>query len=293
MPRCGQVERRHVAVLGGVLERAADRGPGGIFWSCLVALHLAEGQPQRERGVGIGRCRLRWRSGPWRSWRRPGAAALRPCPRRSCGPCGPCGSTMRASTIIGSSELSIAAWPPSASCLRKATSASFVPGPVRLARWRGDLPARICLTKRIVGAGLFDQIAERIGQLDRLQVAVDRRLGEELLLERIEAGFGILAEPLGVRLGRFLGQPHQRAGDVVQLAVEGRAAFVELVVDVDLVPDAQRARTPGPRRRACRAAWGRWRRPGADCARLRCFALMMAGSCRPASPPSRALRLFW
>ena len=68
---------------GGVVlvlaARCVQAGEGGLerdlLAVLLVALHDAEGQPQRERWRP-GRCWcLRGRTGPWRSGRRPGASA--------------------------------------------------------------------------------------------------------------------------------------------------------------------------------------------------------------------------
>ena len=81
-PARGQLERLDVVVLVGSVVGAADRRPGGNRLAVLpVAFHHAEGQAQRERGVGIDRPCRRRRTGPGRSWRRPAAAARRPALR--------------------------------------------------------------------------------------------------------------------------------------------------------------------------------------------------------------------
>src|SRR5262245_65729574 len=54
LPALRQLKRRLAAVHRGMLERPADGGPRrNLLAVLLVALHLAERQAERERGVGI------------------------------------------------------------------------------------------------------------------------------------------------------------------------------------------------------------------------------------------------
>ena len=97
-------------------------------------------------------------------------------------------------------------------------------------------PIQHALGQRIVGTDHFEIHPERVGQLGRLQIVVDRRFREETLAERFEIRLAIFAQSLGVRLARFFGQTQQRP----RLAEEGRveclSPFEQGVVVVDRVP---------------------------------------------------------
>ena len=58
------------------------------------------------------------------------------------------------------------------------------------------------------------------------KLGINRRFGEELQLERLEGRVTIFLEPVGIRLGLLLRQPHQRARNREQLGIKGISALV-------------------------------------------------------------------
>ena len=202
VPARGELIRRLVAVGLGMLEGPADRGERRDRLAVdLVALDDAEGQSEREGRVGIDRVALRPRRGPWRSGR--SSTASTPSTWSSCilRTARASASTASASLIIGSSDASIAALPPSASFRRTATSASFE-SPDELPRrpLRASARARTCSTSGSSGICFF-QSARRLGELGLLEFGIDRGRREELQLERLERRVAVFLEPLGIRLG--------------------------------------------------------------------------------------------
>ena len=91
----------------------------------------------------------------------------------------------------------------------------------------------------VVGAQLRDERRERIGQIERFQIVVDRSGGIEPLLERRPARFGELGQPLAVRLGVLRRHANQRAGQAKQPAVEALLGFQHVQVGVNLLPCRQ------------------------------------------------------
>ena len=75
-------------------------------------------------------------------------------------------------------------------------------------------------------------VGQRMGQLGLFKLGIDRRLGEELELERLEGRFAILLQPLGVGLGLLLGQPDEVRAISKSSRVKGVAAL-EVEVGLD------------------------------------------------------------
>ena len=112
-----------------------------------VALAPAEGQPQGEGGVGIDVGALTARTGPWRSWRRPAAAARRPCSLdSSCGPGGrarrPAGPARIMGSSLGLDRLHCRPRPAACALPRRPAG---VPRTSSAARCGGDLPSSTLL----------------------------------------------------------------------------------------------------------------------------------------------------
>ena len=268
---------------------------GTVLAVLAIALDRAERQPQRERGVGIGLGAEEGEAGVGQLAIGRSAAAPRPAARRSVRTSRAGLSTSRASRIIGSSEASMALTPPSANLRRTATSASFVPRTSSAARCCGDLPAITFCDQLVVRALACSTIhAQRVGQqhgfADRRRSAPSENSS---CLSESRFDSRILAQPVGVGLGGFLGQPDQRAGDAEQLAVERLAAFQQVVVVANRRPGGQRLvdRRAWPRRKSA-ASGGSLAAAARKASSSAFLRSITAGSCRPASPPSRALRPF-
>ena len=56
--------------------------------------------------------------------------------------------------------------------------------------------------------------SERVGEFHGFQILVNRRVGEELKFQGIEAGLGIFAQALAIWLRRLFRQANQFDGDV-------------------------------------------------------------------------------
>ena len=155
--------------------------------------------------------------------------------------------------------------PPSASCRRTATSASFVPRTSSAARCWGDLPASTFCDQRIVRAcpsapGTCPASRPAWRFPDRHRSAL-RRTALCLSDSRFDSRYSRSRSALG--LARFLGQANQRAGDLEQLAVERRAPFEQVVVVVNRRQDDQRFVDRLQGRRRSRGSFGSSRRrPG-------------------------------
>ena len=128
------------------------------------------------------------------------------------------------------------------------------------------------LPRRLAGEHLLHQVVFRperggeerqpVGELDCLQVLVDRLVGEELELEARQPGVGELAEPFAGGLGQFLRGAQQGAGDPERCRVEARAVLQhgDFLDDLgphllglgDLFERLLGLRQPRRRRRACR-----------------------------------------
>ena len=115
------------------------------------------------------------------------------------------------------------------------------------ARSRGDLPASTFVDQWIVGSAVSSPNASESASLSVSEIGVDRGVGKQLLLERRATRLAELRQPLGVRLGVFGRQTHQRAGDAEQPAVERLLVFEQAQLHVDPAPTLRSlgSRRPG------------------------------------------------
>ena len=175
----------------------------------LVAAHDAEGEPEREGRVRIDRVALQLEIGLGDL----GVAGVFD-PLDLIFVDLPDGSRRRvdamASLIMGSSDFSIAATPPSASRRRTLTSASLDPATICRAASAGRPPMQDLLEQRIIRHPQLP-VSQRLGEPRFLKFGVNRRFGKELQLERLEGRITILLEAVGIRLRLLLREPHERA----------------------------------------------------------------------------------
>src|SRR5690606_7171704 len=104
----------------------------------------------------------------------------------------------------------------------------------------------------MVGPEVLAHALERERQAHLFELGIDGRFGLEAVTESRQAGVGVFAQPLGVRLLAFIRSPHERAGVREELAVESGAAVEPGVRDQnlavaplrlrDVVPGASRLR---------------------------------------------------
>ena len=67
--------------------------------------------------------------------------------------------------------------------------------------------------QRVVVAQLLGQEGQAVGQLDDLVIVINRLVGEQVELQRVQTAVAVLAQPVATLLGQLLGGPHQGAGD--------------------------------------------------------------------------------
>ena len=199
---------------------------------------------------------------PWRFWRTPASSAHRLFLRTFFAPSRAGGSTRRASRIIGSLEPSIAERPPLANFLRKATSFSRVPSTSSSARACGDLPCSVFCDPFVIGAGLFHEHAQRIGEFRDFQIVVNRRFREQLLAPAIRGRhcrYSRNRSALSFVSSSAI-RTSVRAIDE-QLAVERRAIFQQRPISIDFIPLVDRLGNFVPCLERSPSAWRLWQLP--------------------------------
>ena len=104
-----------------------------------------------------------------------------------------------------------------------------------------DLPHEL-----IRGPHLLGEIRERVGELQLLEIVVNRLLGKELKFQRFTPRFHKFAQPFSVGLGLFICSAQQGAGDAEQIAVKRAGAFEQSVNERVVRNDLLRGRDPIP-----------------------------------------------
>ena len=212
VPARGELVGVLVAVGLGVLERTADRGERRDRLAVdLVALDHAEGEPEREGRVGIDRVALVLEEGPGDQGVVRGLHALDLvfallADGAGVGVDGQGQLDHRVVAVLDRGLASLGQLLPHGDV-----------GELGVARRRvlrgllGRAAPQDLLDQRVVGHVLLPE-GQRVGELGLLELGIDRGLGEEGELERLERRVAVLLEPIGVRLGLLLGQPHERRG---------------------------------------------------------------------------------